>query len=127
VAVPIERHQDPEATEAFARLVRTFLLRRRKVDPGIAPELPPKTETDQIVPLTAEQVTLYEAVVRESLAEIAASDGIARRGMVLRLLTALKQICNHPAQYLGQAGPVAGRSGKVARSRRAVGGRRRGR
>ena len=51
-------------------LVRPFLLRRRKSDPGIAPELPPKTETDRAVSLTKEQAGLYEAVVRETLAEI---------------------------------------------------------
>ncbi len=115
VAVPIERQRDPDATERFARLVRPFLLRRRKIDPGIAPELPAKTETDQIVPLTPEQITLYEAVVRETMAEIeAAQEGIARRGLVLKLLTALKQITNHPAQYLKQDGPLPGRSGKLA-------------
>jgi SNF2 family DNA or RNA helicase len=113
VAVPVERHRDPVSTERFSRLVRPFLLRRRKVDPGIAPDLPPKTETDEVVPLSAEQVTLYEAVVRESLAEIAQSEGIARRGLVLKLITALKQICNHPAQYLSQREPLVGRSGKL--------------
>ncbi|MGH9243381.1 MAG: DEAD/DEAH box helicase [Acidimicrobiales bacterium] len=113
VAVPVERHRDPEATESLARLVRPFLLRRRKTDPGVAPDLPPKTETDEVVPLTAEQATLYEAVVRESLAQIAETDGMARRGLVLKLLTALKQICNHPAQYLAQPAPLAGRSGKL--------------
>ena len=100
VAAPIERDHDIEATQNFARLVRPFLLRRRKIDPDIAPELPLKTEADVIVPLTAEQVALYEAVVTQSLAAIATSEGIARRGMVLKLITALKQICNHPAQYL---------------------------
>jgi superfamily II DNA or RNA helicase len=114
VAVPVERYRDPEATEQLTRLVRPFLLRRRKSDPRIAPELPAKTETDRVVPLTAEQATLYEAVVRETLAEIAASEGIERRGLVLGLLTALKQICNHPAQYLHQAAPLPGRSGKLA-------------
>jgi superfamily II DNA or RNA helicase len=113
VALPIERNQDPEATEKLSNLVRPFLLRRRKTDPNIAPELPAKTETDDIVPLSAEQVTLYEAVVRESLAEIAQQEGIARRGLVLKLLTGLKQICNHPAQYLHQRGPLNGRSGKL--------------
>ncbi|HEV8426034.1 MAG TPA: SNF2-related protein [Actinomycetes bacterium] len=114
VAVPIERYRDPGATQRLARLVRPFLLRRRKSDPQIAPELPPKTETDRVVPLTAEQATLYEAVVRETLAKIAAADGIERRGLVLALLTALKQICNHPAQYLHERGPLPGRSGKLA-------------
>jgi SNF2 family DNA or RNA helicase len=114
VAVPVERYKDAEATARFAALVRPFLLRRRKSDPGIAPELPPKTETDRIVPLSAEQVTLYEAVVRETMEAIAATDGIERAGLVFKLLTALKQICNHPAQYLKQNTPLAGRSGKLA-------------
>jgi superfamily II DNA or RNA helicase len=114
VAVPVERYKDAEATARFAALVRPFLLRRRKADPGIAPELPPKTETDRIVPLSAEQVTLYEAVVRETMEAIAAADGIERAGLVFKLLTALKQICNHPAQYLKQNAPLPGRSGKLA-------------
>ena len=114
VAVPVERYKDAEATARFATLVRPFLLRRRKSDPGIAPELPPKTETDRIVPLSAEQVTLYEAVVRETMEAIAAKEGIERAGLVFKLLTALKQICNHPAQYLKQNGPLPGRSGKLA-------------
>jgi len=94
--------------------VRPFLLRRRKIDPDVAPELPPKTEMDRVVPLTTEQATLYEAVVREALDEIQNSEGMARRGLVLKLLTALKQICNHPAQYLKQRQPLAARSGKLA-------------
>ncbi len=114
IAVPVERHRDPDATAAFARLVRPFLLRRRKTDPGIAPELPPKTQTDRIVALTSEQVTLYEAVVRETLEAIAAKEGFERAGLVFKLITALKQICNHPEQYLKQGGRVAGRSGKLA-------------
>ncbi|CAL9375421.1 RNA polymerase-associated protein RapA [Streptomyces sp. enrichment culture] len=113
-AQAVEGGQDPAAAERLARLVRPFLLRRRKSDPGIAPELPPKTETDHPVSLTAEQTGLYEAVVREALAEIAGADSMARRGMIVKLLTALKQICNHPAQYLKEDRPrITGRSGKL--------------
>ncbi|WP_420790358.1 DEAD/DEAH box helicase [Streptomyces sp. NRRL B-3229] len=113
-AQAVESGRDPAAAERLARLVRPFLLRRRKSDPGIAPELPPKTETDRAVPLTPEQVGLYEAVVRETLAEIAAADGMARRGLIVKLLTGLKQICNHPAQFLKEERPtIAGRSGKL--------------
>ncbi|RFU86573.1 ATP-dependent helicase [Streptomyces triticagri] len=103
----VEGGEDEEAVQRLARLVRPFLLRRKKSDPGIVPELPPKTETDHPVALTREQASLYEAVVRESMAAIEAADGIARRGLVLRLLGALKQICNDPAQYLKEPLPMA--------------------
>ena len=105
---------DTDAAARFARLIGPFLLRRRKSDPGIAPELPRKTETDHPVPLTPEQAGLYAATVADTMARIAAADGMARRGLVLGLLTALKQICNHPAQFAREAEPVlAGRSGKL--------------
>lgn len=119
----VENGEDEQAVERLARLVRPFLLRRKKSDPGIVPELPPKTETDHPVPLTREQAALYEAVVRESMLAIETADGIARRGLVLKLLGALKQICDHPALYLkeehqGQQPPGAdrlvARSGKLA-------------
>jgi len=113
VAIPVERDRNADATRSLTTLVRPFVLRRRKSDPAIAPELPPKTETDRFVPLVAEQATLYTAVVEETLARIAEAEGMARRGLVLKLITALKQICNHPAHYLGQAGPLPGRSGKL--------------
>ncbi|MGW5760830.1 DEAD/DEAH box helicase [Streptomyces tendae] len=113
-AQAVEGGQDPAAVERLARLVGPFLLRRRKSDPGIAPELPPKTETDRPVSLTTEQTALYEAVVREALAEIAGADHMARRGLIVKLLTSLKQICNHPAQFLKEDRPkITGRSGKL--------------
>lgn len=114
----VENGEDQEAVTRLARLVRPFLLRRKKSDPGIVPELPPKTETDHPVPLTREQAALYEAVVRESLLAIETSEGIARRGMVLKLLGALKQICDHPALYLKEEASsgerLLTRSGKLA-------------
>ncbi len=103
-AAPIESGLDPAVARRFAQLVEPFLLRRRKSDPGIAPELPAKTETDHVVGLTREQVVLYEALVRESMDRIERADEATRRGLVLALLTGLKQICNHPAHYLRQAG-----------------------
>ncbi|MYS88857.1 MULTISPECIES: DEAD/DEAH box helicase [Streptomyces] len=116
----VENGEDEEAVERLARLVRPFLLRRKKSDPGIVPELPPKTETDHPVPLTREQGALYEAVVRESMLAIETAEGMARRGLVLKLLTSLKQICNHPALYLKEetartgGDRLAARSGKLA-------------
>ena len=113
IATPIERDNDKRATRELSQLVKPFMLRRRKTDPGIAPELPPKLERDVIVPLTPEQVTLYKATVEHSLIEVGQAEGIARRGLVLKLLTGLKQIANHPAQFLGEPGPLAERSGKL--------------
>ncbi|WP_405845842.1 DEAD/DEAH box helicase [Streptomyces sp. NBC_01518] len=118
----VENGEDEEAVIRLARLVRPFLLRRKKSDPGIVPELPPKTETDHPVPLTREQASLYEAVVRESMLAIETTEGIARRGLVLKLLTSLKQICDHPALYLKEDHAAArstgdrltARSGKLA-------------
>ncbi|MEV5440043.1 DEAD/DEAH box helicase [Streptomyces sp. NPDC052682] len=116
----VETGEDDEAVQRLARLVRPFLLRRRKSDPGIVPELPPKTETDHPVPLTREQAALYEAVVRESMLAIETAQGMARRGLVLKLLTSLKQICDHPALYLKEehilasGDRLAARSGKLA-------------
>ncbi|MDH6213371.1 DEAD/DEAH box helicase [Streptomyces pseudovenezuelae] len=113
----VENGEDEEAVQRLARLVRPFLLRRKKSDPGIVPELPPKTETDHPVPLTREQAALYEAVVRESMLAIETTEGIARRGLVLKLLGALKQICDHPALYLKEEARGDGlldRSGKLA-------------
>ena len=114
-AAPIESGVDQTKARQFADLVGPFVLRRRKSDPGIAPELPPKTETDHPLGLTREQVVLYEAFVRDTMERIERADEDTRRGLVLALLTGLKQICNHPAQFLKQSGAVrlAGRSQKL--------------
>ncbi|MGW4204895.1 DEAD/DEAH box helicase, partial [Streptomyces sp. NPDC004726] len=113
----VELGEDDGAVERLSRLVRPFLLRRKKSDPGIAPELPPKTESDHPVALTREQASLYEAVVRETMAAIEGAEGIARRGLVMKLLTDLKQICNHPAQFLKEhGGRSGGASSRTARA-----------
>ena len=113
-AGPIESGLEPTKARQFADLIGPFLLRRRKSDPGIAPELPAKTETDHPVRLTREQVVLYESFVRDTMARIERADEDTRRGLVLMLLTGLKQICNHPAQFLKQsAGRLSGRSEKI--------------
>ncbi|WP_437537803.1 DEAD/DEAH box helicase [Sorangium sp. So ce726] len=114
-AVPIERYGDRKAAERLRRVAGPFLLRRIKSDPSVLQDLPPKDEARVFCTLTREQVTLYQAALDEAMRPIEEAEGIARRGLVLSLLTVLKQICNHPAQCLGEAGPLAGRSGKLAR------------
>ena len=113
-AAPIESGAEPTKARQFAGLIGPFLLRRRKSDPGIAPELPAKTETDHPLGLTREQVVLYEAFVRDTMDRIERADEETRRGLVLALLTGLKQICNHPAHFLKQStGRLSGRSEKL--------------
>jgi hypothetical protein len=115
LAVPIERHNNAQATERLRRIVGPFVLRRLKSDKNIIADLPLKQEMTVACTLTREQASLYKAVVDEELRRIDSSQGMERRGRVLALLTFTKQICNHPAQYLSEAGPLAGRSGKLAR------------
>ncbi len=117
-AVPIERWRDQDAAGRLRRLVAPFIMRRLKTDPAIAPELPEKQEIDVVCSLTREQAALYQAAVDDAFqgGRLAATDGIARRGRILALLTALKQICNHPAQFLSEDGPIRGRSGKLERT-----------
>jgi SNF2 family DNA or RNA helicase len=120
-ALPIERFGDEAATERLKKLVGPFILRRVKTDPRVIQDLPDKIEMKVYCHLTEEQATLYEAVVQDSLQKVAESEGIERRGLVLSMLMQLKQICNHPAQYLHQAeggsqeAAAAERSGKLAR------------
>ena len=114
-AVPIERYGNDEAAGRLRRMVAPFLLRRLKSDPAIIGDLPPKNEMKVVCTLTREQATLYKAVVNDEMRRIEESSGIERRGRVLALITFLKQICNHPAQYLAEVGPLERRSGKLAR------------
>ncbi|MER6195976.1 SNF2-related protein [Streptomyces sp. NPDC001586] len=116
----VEKDSSSPAAAQLARLIGPFMLRRRKSDPGIAPELPGKVHHHRIVALTDEQIGLYEASVRDTMDKIATSTGLQRRGLVLKLLQALRQICNTPSLYLKEpledvdpAG-LARRSGKLA-------------
>jgi SNF2 family DNA or RNA helicase len=92
------------------------VLRRLKSDKTIIDDLPEKIEQDQYCTLSREQAALYETVVREGLRSIAGeSDTFQRQGLVLQMILALKQICNHPAQYLKQGPAEAAASGKAER------------
>ncbi|WP_192902227.1 DEAD/DEAH box helicase [Micromonospora globbae] len=114
-AEPIERHGDTEAAERLRRITGPFVLRRLKTDASIISDLPEKLEMEVVCNLTAEQASLYRAVVDDMLDKIESSEGIERRGLVLATMTRLKQVCNHPAQLLRDGSPLPGRSGKLAR------------
>ncbi|MGQ0838707.1 DEAD/DEAH box helicase [Actinokineospora sp.] len=114
-AVPVERYGDEDAAARLRRITGPFVLRRLKTDPTIIDDLPDKLEMKQLCNLTAEQASLYRAVVDDMLAKIDESEGVQRKGLVLATMTKLKQVCNHPAQFLGDGSRIAGRSGKLAR------------
>jgi hypothetical protein len=115
-AVPIERYREEEPAERLRTLTQPFILRRLKTDRSIITDLPDKLEMKVFCNLTREQATLYQAVVDEMIRRIDESDGIERRGLVLATMLRLKQVCNHPAQYLSDGSTLAGRSGKLERA-----------
>ncbi|WP_019989485.1 SNF2-related protein [Rudanella lutea] len=112
-ARPIQQERDHQKLDQFRRVTSPFLLRRVKTDKTIISDLPDKIENNQYCALTAEQASLYENVVQESIQAIQNKDGIARRGLVLKLMTALKQIGNHPYQYLKEGNAAPSLSGKA--------------
>ncbi|GAA2967935.1 DEAD/DEAH box helicase [Actinokineospora diospyrosa] len=114
-AVPVERHGDEEAAARLRRITAPFVLRRVKTDPAIVDDLPDKLEMRQLCNLTAEQASLYRAVVDDMLVKVEEAEGVQRKGLVLATMTKLKQVCNHPAHFLGDGSRIAGRSGKLAR------------
>ncbi|MGM9510769.1 SNF2-related protein [Larkinella sp. GY13] len=113
-AKPIQMERNQAQLEVFRKITAPFLLRRLKIDKSIISDLPDKVENNQYCTLTSQQAALYEGVVRESLDAIQSEDGIARRGLVLKLMTALKQIGNHPTQYTKKGQPKSEWSGKMA-------------
>ncbi|MFZ3168919.1 MAG: DEAD/DEAH box helicase [Candidatus Methanoperedens sp.] len=114
-ALPIERYNDKEAGKNLRSIVTPFVLRRLKTDSSIIKDLPDKIEMKEHCNLTKEQATLYEAVVKDMLRKIEDSEGIERKGAVLSTLMRLKQVCNHPAQFLGDGSSIPERSGKLNR------------
>jgi non-specific serine/threonine protein kinase len=115
-AIPIERWRDDDAVDRLRRIIAPFILRRVKTDRAIVPELPAKLEFTETCNLTREQATLYQAIVDELLPDLEGEDDEqAYRGKVLRAILRLKQVCNHPALFLGDGSPLRGRSGKLER------------
>jgi superfamily II DNA or RNA helicase len=98
-------------------LVRPYILRRLKTDKRVITDLPDKTEVRAFCGLTKKQVVLYQQAVQELRAALGGIDGIKRRGVVLASLTRLKQICNHPSQWLGDGDYDPADSGKFTRLR----------
>jgi non-specific serine/threonine protein kinase len=109
--------QDANAYGSLRRLLRPYILRRLKTDPAIAPDLPEKAEMRAECGLTRKQAAIYQKVVDELAERLKTADGIARRGLVLSTLMQMKQICNHPAQFLNTGAFSPAESGKFDRLR----------
>ena len=103
--IPVQRDRDPVKTATLKRLVEPFILRRLKSDKAIIQDLPDKLEALQYCNLSKEQAALYESVVRDVERQLEDKEGIARQGLMLSTLMKLKQICNHPAQFLQDGSP----------------------
>jgi SNF2 family DNA or RNA helicase len=103
--LPIQRDNDPVRSATLKKLVEPFILRRLKTDKDIIEDLPDKVENRQYCNLSKEQASLYEAVVDEVAKELERSEGIQRQGLMLSTLMKLKQICNHPMQFLQDGSP----------------------
>ncbi len=112
-AKPIQKEHDRRKTGIFRRATGPFLLRRLKTDKSIISDLPDKIENTLFCNLTPQQAATYQNVVNNTMEVIEQSEGIQRKGMILKLMTALKQICNHPAQYLKEGKSDADESGKA--------------
>ncbi len=114
-AVPIERLGDTNRAKQLKTMIGPFILRRIKSDPAVECDLPEKMEMRVFCNLTAEQASLYERVVAETMSTVEATTGIRRRGIILASLTRLKQICNHPVHFLDDGSELDSRSGKCER------------
>jgi non-specific serine/threonine protein kinase len=105
-----DRHYGP-----LRALVRPYILRRLKTDRRVISDLPDKTEVRAFCPLTRKQAVLYQQAVKELERRLGAIEGIERRGTILATLLRLKQICNHPSQWLGDGDYAPDQSGKFRR------------
>jgi SNF2 family DNA or RNA helicase len=98
--LPIYKSNDLAKSTTLKKLVEPFILRRVKTDKRIIDDLPEKVEQKMYCTLTPEQASLYEAVVKDVEEQLNEAEGIQRKGLILSTILKLKQICNHPMQFL---------------------------
>ena len=118
-AEPIEIGNDEEKSAVLRRIISPFIMRRLKTDKKIINDLPEKTEIKEYCNLTEEQASIYQAIVDDSLEKIKSKDE-NRRALIMAALIKLKQVCNHPSNYLKDTNRLDMRSGKVVRFREII-------
>ena len=119
-AEPIELENDSHKQEILRKIISPFILRRLKTDKKIISDLPNKTEIKEYCYLTKEQATLYQAVVDESMHKIETCENKDRRAIIMAAIIKLKQVCNHPSNYLKDSKKLGERSGKIERLRELI-------
>lgn len=112
--IPIERDDSEEVKRKLRAKIRPFLLRRTKSDPDLQLNLPKKLEKNEYCPLTTEQAALYESFLEETKFKLETLSGFEKKGLILKMLSRLKQLCNHPALFLKE--PEAPAEQMVSRS-----------
>jgi SNF2 family DNA or RNA helicase len=116
---PIEQLNDVVVAEKLKKVTAPFLMRRLKSDKSIITDLPEKVEIDSFASLTKEQASLYEKTLEKAMMEIEEVQSpdkhslFVRQGLVLQMILALKQVCNHPAQFLKNGENNPSLSGKT--------------
>ncbi|MDQ0428334.1 SNF2 family DNA or RNA helicase [Planomicrobium stackebrandtii] len=117
--IPIERDNSEDHKEKLRQRIQPFLLRRTKKDPDLQLNLPEKQEQLEYCPLTPEQAALYEGLVQDTVQKMETLTGFEKKGLVLKMLSKLKQLCNHPSLYLKEpytsAAEILPRSQKLER------------
>lgn len=99
-AIPIERFKEHSRANKLRMSISPFVLRRLKTDKHVISDLPEKMVLNEYCYLSKMQAVLYEKTLNEMMTKISGFTGVNRRGNIFKLITALKQICNHPYQFL---------------------------
>lgn len=111
---PIQGERDQAVADRFRSLIAPFVMRRLKSDKRIISDLPDKVTQDEFCSMVPAQVALYKSVVEENMKMVSeATENINRQGLILKLITALKQVCNHPVQFLKKGPEAFAASGKA--------------
>jgi SNF2 family DNA or RNA helicase/uncharacterized Zn finger protein len=111
--IPIEKDRNTNILKTFKKITAPFILRRLKTDKDIIDDLPDKIENDLYCSLTPNQTALYKKMVESIMEDIDESEGIDRKGLIFKLINALKQICNHPSQFTKKKTASIDESGKM--------------
>lgn len=111
---PIEKDNDQNRLDAFRKITAPFILRRLKSDQSIIQDLPDKVEQNYEAKLQGIQAEIYQKIVQDTLRDLAKfkDDKKKRQGLILKLMGGLKQVCNHPYQYMNTGGSGPEQSGK---------------